>query len=346
QGVNGMGLRVVLDVVYNHLYASGPHSPFSVLDKVVPGYYVRRDAEGRVESSACCNNTASEHAMVERLIVDDVLMWATQYKVDGFRFDLMGHLMKHTMVSAAAVIAARTAKSFSFSSHPFSLTSPLLASSPCLLLASSPFFPSAAHPYGEGWDFGEVASNGRGVNGTQANLHGTGIGSSSSSSTALVHTAILLHLPPNIRLPRMLALAPHSDSSSCLSSFFFPIPHPTFTNAALLSSPFCPLPLLQFQRPVPRCSDRGVALRQSTAAGLRLGPPAARVCPVCSHDMSPHVLPTCPMCPMCPIAPMCPHVPPLPPCAPHVPPCAPMCPPCAPMCPHAPPCATIAPMCP
>ncbi|CAI7801488.1 unnamed protein product, partial [Closterium sp. NIES-54] len=152
QGVNGMGLRVVLDVVYNHLYASGPHSPFSVLDKVVPGYYVRRDAEGRVESSACCNNTASEHAMVERLIVDDVLMWATQYKVDGFRFDLMGHLMKHTMLRIRTALDALTIKEHGVDGK-------------------------AIYLYGEGWDFGEVASNGRGVNGTQANLHGTGIGS-------------------------------------------------------------------------------------------------------------------------------------------------------------------------
>ncbi|CAI5474022.1 unnamed protein product [Closterium sp. Yama58-4] len=140
QAVNGMGLRVVLDVVYNHLYASGPHSPFSVLDKVVPGYYVRRDMEGRVESSACCNNTASEHAMVERLIVDDVVMWATQYKVDGFRFDLMGHLMKHTMVMIYALLN----QYLSLHTH-YVLSSPYLVSLP-RLPASSPCLPRLPAP--------------------------------------------------------------------------------------------------------------------------------------------------------------------------------------------------------
>ncbi|GJP74183.1 hypothetical protein CLOP_g4809 [Closterium sp. NIES-67] len=152
QAVNALGLRVVVDVVYNHLYASGPHSPFSVLDKVVPGYYVRRDGEGRVESSACCNNTASEHAMVERLIVDDVLMWATQYKVDGFRFDLMGHLMKHTMLRIRTALDSLTIEEHGVDGKSIYL-------------------------YGEGWDFGEVENNGRGVNAAQQNLHGTGIGS-------------------------------------------------------------------------------------------------------------------------------------------------------------------------
>jgi len=51
--------------------------------QVVPGYYLRRAVDGTVEGSTCCNNTASEHLMVERLIVDDMLVWATQYKVAG-----------------------------------------------------------------------------------------------------------------------------------------------------------------------------------------------------------------------------------------------------------------------
>ena len=51
------------------------------LPQVVPGYFLRRDLEGRIESSACCNNTASEHAMVHRLICDDVVHWAVNYKV-------------------------------------------------------------------------------------------------------------------------------------------------------------------------------------------------------------------------------------------------------------------------
>ncbi|KAF6167691.1 hypothetical protein GIB67_017186 [Kingdonia uniflora] len=98
QALNRLGLRVVLDVVYNHLHGSGPHDENSVLDKVVPGYYLRRNADGCIEHSTCVNNTASEHFMVERLILDDLLRWAVDYKVDGFRFDLMGHIMKSTMV--------------------------------------------------------------------------------------------------------------------------------------------------------------------------------------------------------------------------------------------------------
>jgi pullulanase len=98
QALNRIGLRVVLDVVYNHIHGSGPSGIHSCLDKVVPGYYLRMDKDGAIENSTCMNNTASEHYMVDRLIVDDLKSWAVNYKVDGFRFDLMGHLMLQTMV--------------------------------------------------------------------------------------------------------------------------------------------------------------------------------------------------------------------------------------------------------
>jgi hypothetical protein len=49
--------------------------------QVVPGYYLRRDTNGQIENSAAVNNTASEHFMVDRLIVDDLLNWAVNYKV-------------------------------------------------------------------------------------------------------------------------------------------------------------------------------------------------------------------------------------------------------------------------
>ena len=69
---------------------------------IVPGYYQRLDpATGAVETSTCCSNTATEHLMMGKLLVDSVLTWATQYKVDGFRFDLMGHQPKALMVAAA-----------------------------------------------------------------------------------------------------------------------------------------------------------------------------------------------------------------------------------------------------
>ncbi|KAH6784145.1 limit dextrinase [Perilla frutescens var. hirtella] len=152
QALNRIGVRVVLDVVYNHLQANGPYDENSVLDKIVPGYYLRRNLDGFIEHSTCTNNTASEHYMVERLIVDDLLHWATNYKVDGFRFDLMGHIMKRTMVKARSMLQN-------------------------LQKENDGVEGSSIYIYGEGWDFGEVAKNGRGVNASQFNLHGTGIGS-------------------------------------------------------------------------------------------------------------------------------------------------------------------------
>jgi pullulanase/glycogen debranching enzyme len=62
------------------LATPGGDSPYCVLDKVVPGYYHRRTELGDICGSCCCNNTASEHAMAERLIVDDLVHWARTYK--------------------------------------------------------------------------------------------------------------------------------------------------------------------------------------------------------------------------------------------------------------------------
>ncbi|QHN78603.1 hypothetical protein HN51_055823 [Arachis hypogaea] len=152
QALNHIGLRVVLDVVYNHLQGSGPFDEHSVLDKIVPGYYLRRNANGFIEHSTCMNNTASEHFMVERLIVDDLVHWAVNYKVDGFRFDLMGHIMKSTMVKAKDALLSLTKQKDGVDG-------------------------SSIYIYGEGWDFGEVAKNGRGINASQFNLSQTGIGS-------------------------------------------------------------------------------------------------------------------------------------------------------------------------
>ena len=67
--LHATGLRVVLDVVYNHTAASG-QADESVLDKVVPGYYHRLNPTGAVETSTCCQNVATEHAMAEKLMVD------------------------------------------------------------------------------------------------------------------------------------------------------------------------------------------------------------------------------------------------------------------------------------
>ena len=89
KGLADAGLGTVMDVVYNHTNASG-QSPKSVLDKLVPGYYHRRnETTGNVLRDSCCDDTASEFLMMEKLMVDTGVLWVEQYKVDGFRFDLM-----------------------------------------------------------------------------------------------------------------------------------------------------------------------------------------------------------------------------------------------------------------
>ncbi len=86
------GLRVGMDVVYNHTDGSGQKAS-SVLDRIVPGYYHRLNALGVIEQSTCspCGNTATENVMMGKLMLDSVLQWAKDYKIDSFRFDLMVH---------------------------------------------------------------------------------------------------------------------------------------------------------------------------------------------------------------------------------------------------------------
>lgn len=62
---------------------TGVDSKYAVFDKIVPGYYHRRTEAGDLCTSACCNNTAPEHLMFERLIVDDIVHWACTYKVSS-----------------------------------------------------------------------------------------------------------------------------------------------------------------------------------------------------------------------------------------------------------------------
>jgi len=150
QALNQSGLRVVMDVVYNHTNSSGQYEK-SVLDKVVPGYYHRLDGEGKVENSTCCSNTASEHNMMRKLMVDSLVTWAREYKVDGFRFDLMGHHMLYDMQEVRAALDSLT-------------------------LEKDGVDGKSIYVYGEGWNFGEVAGNARGVNAVQQNIGGTGIG--------------------------------------------------------------------------------------------------------------------------------------------------------------------------
>jgi len=150
QSLNQNGLRVVMDVVYNHTNSSG-QSDRSVLDKIVPGYYHRLNARGTVETSTCCQNTATENRMMEKLMIDSVLIWTTAYKVDAFRFDLMGHHMRSNMEHLRTALDALTVENSGVDGQ-------------------------AVYVYGEGWNFGEVQDGRLGVNATQLNMGGVGIG--------------------------------------------------------------------------------------------------------------------------------------------------------------------------
>ncbi|WP_260606848.1 pullulanase-type alpha-1,6-glucosidase [Streptomyces sp. WAC08241] len=149
QALNGDGLRTVMDVVYNHTVAAG-QSDKSVLDRIVPGYYQRLDADGAVTTSTCCANTAPENAMMGKLVVDSIVTWAREYKVDGFRFDLMGHHPKANILAVRKALDALTP-------------------------AKDGVDGKAVVLYGEGWNFGEVADDARFVQATQKNMAGTGV---------------------------------------------------------------------------------------------------------------------------------------------------------------------------
>ncbi|WP_320822788.1 pullulanase-type alpha-1,6-glucosidase [Reinekea sp.] len=143
QSIHDMGLKVVMDVVYNHTNAAGIADK-SVLDRVVPGYYHRRNpSSGAVENSTCCQNTATEQRMMAKLMIDSLVVWARDYQIDAFRFDLMGHHMKSNLEQALAAVQR---------------------------VRPHVYF------YGEGWNFGEVANGARGENAVQWAMAGTGIG--------------------------------------------------------------------------------------------------------------------------------------------------------------------------
>ena len=159
--LHDLGLQVVLDQVYNHTAACG-QDPRSVLDQVVPGYYHRLDAVGRVTNSTCCANTATENALCARLMVDSVVRWARWYRVDGFRFDLMGH-------------------------HPRAVMERVRAALDELTLEADGVDGRSIYLYGEGWNFGEVAGNALFVQATQGQLDGTGIGAFNDRLRDAVH---------------------------------------------------------------------------------------------------------------------------------------------------------------
>ena len=140
--LHAAGLRVGMDVVYNHTFASG-QDPRSVLDRIVPGYYHRLEADGRVARSTCCENTATEHAMMAKLMIESATAWVRHYRLDSFRFDLMGHQPRPAMERLQAAVDSAAGRRV-----------PII---------------------GEGWNFGEVANGARFVQASQLSLQGSGI---------------------------------------------------------------------------------------------------------------------------------------------------------------------------
>lgn len=137
------GLRVGLDVVYNHTFVAGQDEK-SVLDRIVPGYYHRLNAKGGIERSTCCENTATENRMMGKLMIESSALWAKHYKIDSFRFDLMGHQPRAAMERLEAAVNKATGRKVQL--------------------------------IGEGWNFGEVADGARFVQASQLSLNGSGIG--------------------------------------------------------------------------------------------------------------------------------------------------------------------------
>ncbi len=142
QALHAAGLRVGMDMVFNHTAAAG-QAAHSVLDRIVPGYYQRLDAKGQVATSTCCANTATENLMMGKLMVDAAVVWARDYGIDSFRFDLMGHQPRAAMERLQQAVDAA-------SGHHV----PLI---------------------GEGWNFGEIADGARFQQAAQGQLDGSGI---------------------------------------------------------------------------------------------------------------------------------------------------------------------------
>jgi len=143
QALHQADLRVTLDVVYNHTSQS-QQGPLSVLDRIVPAYYYRLNQTGGILNDSCCADTAQENVMMGKLMIDSVSLWARQYKVDSFRFDIMG-LSPLDLIKRLQVEVNKAAG-------------------------------RDIYLYGEAWNTGTVANDTRFPVARQANLYGTGIG--------------------------------------------------------------------------------------------------------------------------------------------------------------------------
>ncbi|MGA9226753.1 MAG: type I pullulanase [Mesobacillus sp.] len=102
-GIHSQELRVIMDVVYNHVYIREDSS----FEKIVPGYYFRHNEHGLPSNgTGVGNDFASERLMARKFIIDSVLYWLNEYKIDGFRFDLMGILDVETMDAVRKAVDA------------------------------------------------------------------------------------------------------------------------------------------------------------------------------------------------------------------------------------------------
>ena len=144
QALNAAGLRVGMDVVFNHTTSSGQND-HSVLDEIVPGYYYRYTNLGNLLTDSCCSDTAPENHMMGKLMTDSVVTWARDYHVSSFRYDIMGMLPREVLVALQAKVDATVG-------HHVEML-------------------------GEGWNFGAVANGARFVQASMFSMNGTGIGS-------------------------------------------------------------------------------------------------------------------------------------------------------------------------
>lgn len=103
QALHQAGIRVILDVVYNHTFSIDG----SNFERTAPGYFYRQRPDGTyADASACGNETASNRPMMRKYIIESVLHWAREYHIDGFRFDLMGIHDIETMNQVRAALTA------------------------------------------------------------------------------------------------------------------------------------------------------------------------------------------------------------------------------------------------
>lgn len=150
KSLTDIGLKTIVDVVFNHTYSSGMDR-FSVLNKIVPYYFYRYDEYGNVANSSCCSDTASENKMMEKLMIDTVVFWAKAYKIDGFRFDLMSFHTKENLRNIRKALNNLTP-------------------------AKDGVDGKSIYLYGEGWSFGSLFERRSDLSMNQLNAYGEGVG--------------------------------------------------------------------------------------------------------------------------------------------------------------------------